>query len=865
MPDELPPAALMKELLVHVNKLQPQRSDHNRVLDLVIAFGCGWGRTCTANALPWSGRWPSAEVSLHLPVLDSVSKLFERLATHWGIFDTLSFPPGLREQNDLAKELVDTILREYGPNVLRVPDSASLKLAIHTTGDPEVPTRLALDLEPNARGLANRRAFERGRAKFLKLVAELSPAETGARTIWRMRWQGDLTIDTVPLPALPSKEADVRISIGANTSELRIDTAAPGTAPERVMLPGRQNTWKTARKMSASPPGDTPPYRSSIVIGAHRLELQERECSCGTETCRRWHTLAGYDPNASESLEEYVAGALWPAGVDSAFTVKNLQGTLFGAYLARNGISLERRPQSKLRFLTVERECLICPCGARHFGPVESPAACDCGRAIYFPTDVDAASRREPDNKRPRLFDQPRRYFVRSYEESMLPIGENLFKIEQLWACAGCTALKAAVGGCEHVLEGHDRAVDHVVLAVDDSTAVSTSADNTLRVWSCTAGTFLRALSGHSGAVTCAALHRGGELIVSASADHTLCVWTLGDGRCRWELEGHSARVNHVALSPRGSRAVSASSDGTLRVWSLTSGRCEGVLRGHEDMVRHVVLTRDAKRAVSASADGTLRVWSLESLECLHTLELKSRAAEVVHVALTSDDSRAVSAHGDGTLHTWSLKGGHHQQVLVGHSARVNHVVLTSDDTRAVTASDDKTVRVWSLGTGRCYYELKGHSDAVVHVVLDEGSQRAFSASWDGSVRVWSIDDGKFEGALKGHEDRVHWIALSRNGRTAVSVSADKTLRVWTLVGDRPAGHVDVHAASRVHFFVDGEGVYCPRCETKTKHSQRQSRVYVDRSYRYIPARIDADFGYQREESEESEESGELHDAGHAD
>jgi WD40 repeat protein len=76
-----------------------------------------------------------------------------------------------------------------------------------------------------------------------------------------------------------------------------------------------------------------------------------------------------------------------------------------------------------------------------------------------------------------------------------------------------------------------------------------------------------------------------GQRVVSTSGDNTLKVWDINSGRELATLVGHSGVVEGVAVTPDGERIVSASLDTTLKVWDLESGTiiaefyCEGMAR----------------------------------------------------------------------------------------------------------------------------------------------------------------------------------------------------------------------------------------------------------------------------------------------
>ena len=90
-------------------------------------------------------------------------------------------------------------------------------------------------------------------------------------------------------------------------------------------------------------------------------------------------------------------------------------------------------------------------------------------------------------------------------------------------------------------------------------------------------------LEGHQGPVTDLAASSDSSILVTSSADQTARVWSLEKGQCTAVLAGHTGMLHSVAVDPHGRFAVTASADGTARVWDLGSGQCAHVLAGHSN------------------------------------------------------------------------------------------------------------------------------------------------------------------------------------------------------------------------------------------------------------------------------------------
>ncbi|MBE7557274.1 MAG: hypothetical protein HS126_40070 [Anaerolineales bacterium] len=111
--------------------------------------------------------------------------------------------------------------------------------------------------------------------------------------------------------------------------------------------------------------------------------------------------------------------------------------------------------------------------------------------------------------------------------------------------------------------------------------------------------------------VTGVAVTPDGQQGVSSSVDQTLRVWDLERKVELRMLRGHTDVVNDVAVTPDGLYAVSAagsyayrvgrSNDGTLKcgIWSMVLSLY--TLGGHTSGVRAVAVTPDGRLAVSGS------------------------------------------------------------------------------------------------------------------------------------------------------------------------------------------------------------------------------------------------------------------------
>lgn len=165
----------------------------------------------------------------------------------------------------------------------------------------------------------------------------------------------------------------------------------------------------------------------------------------------------------------------------------------------------------------------------------------------------------------------------------------------------------------EFTLTGHDVSV-WAVLALDENTIVTGSADKNIRIFDLRKGV-------------------AGEVQPSS----TIVTPDLVRALCRLP-EGH----------PSGADIASASNDGVLRLWRL-NGTLVAELRGHESFVYSLAVLPSGE-IVSSAEDRTIRVWKGE--ECVQTIT--HPAISVWAVAACAETGDIVSGASDGVARVFS-------------------------------------------------------------------------------------------------------------------------------------------------------------------------------------------------------------------
>lgn len=293
--------------------------------------------------------------------------------------------------------------------------------------------------------------------------------------------------------------------------------------------------------------------------------------------------------------------------------------------------------------------------------------------------------------------------------------------------------------------------------------------------WLC-AGT----LRSHNEAVSAIALSIDGRYIISSSEDETVRIWRLDNGRQIRVLSGHTGPVHCVAVSPDNRWIASGSDDRSIRLWNLHTGQLirtlGGWLGGHRQAVKALYFHPDRKRLASGSSDKTIRLWKIASgkeLRCITGYQ-----HPITQVAISPDGKTLVSGCTGQALKIRHLGNGHLLQTVQDEHP-IEALAFSPDGLTLVTGGRDRVIRCWDLATGTVRHTYPGHLSGVSALAYSRDGRWLLSGGQDGSLKLWQTTTGREICHLQDHRDRVCGVAISPDNQALISGSRDQTIKIW--------------------------------------------------------------------------------------
>jgi len=180
---------------------------------------------------------------------------------------------------------------------------------------------------------------------------------------------------------------------------------------------------------------------------------------------------------------------------------------------------------------------------------------------------------------------------------------------------------------CSHSVRGHDKDINTLASAPNDSIIASGSQDKKIKLWNSHDLSLITVLSGHKRGIWKLVFSNIDKCLLSSSGDKTMRLWSLQDYSCLRTFQGHSASVLCGKFVNSGMQVLSTSADGMLKLWTIRSGECEATYSTqHSDRIWCVATHTTMEGVVfTGSTDSSICMWNdntvTEELEALRQTE----------------------------------------------------------------------------------------------------------------------------------------------------------------------------------------------------------------------------------------------------
>ncbi|UCG12713.1 MAG: hypothetical protein JSU72_19915, partial [Deltaproteobacteria bacterium] len=212
-------------------------------------------------------------------------------------------------------------------------------------------------------------------------------------------------------------------------------------------------------------------------------------------------------------------------------------------------------------------------------------------------------------------------------------------------------------------------------------------------------------LTGHRDWVSSLTFTASSDCLISSSADNTLRVWDMNRRDTTRVLKGHHAPVYSFSLASDEKRVVSGGRDGQILEWNLQAPPLwprEHLLE--EKNIRQVVFSSDSQSFYTINKIGSISIWDAETFKKQRSFSPKLGADSSIILSPSGD--HLIAGTGSGELCVWETKNHNVVAHRKAQSGLILPVGFSADGTFLVTLETENNILLWNAST----WQLKSRS-----------------------------------------------------------------------------------------------------------------------------------------------------------
>ncbi|KAL3630813.1 hypothetical protein CASFOL_023797 [Castilleja foliolosa] len=159
------------------------------------------------------------------------------------------------------------------------------------------------------------------------------------------------------------------------------------------------------------------------------------------------------------------------------------------------------------------------------------------------------------------------------------------------------------------VVAAHDKDINSVAIAPNDSLVCSGSQDRTAVIWRLPDLVSVVVLKGHKRGIWSVEFSPVDQCVITASGDKTIKIWAISDGLCLRTFEGHTASVVRASFITRGTQFVSCGGDGLVKLWTVKTNECVATYDQHEEKIWALAIGKKTEMLATGGGDAVINLW----------------------------------------------------------------------------------------------------------------------------------------------------------------------------------------------------------------------------------------------------------------
>ena len=341
-------------------------------------------------------------------------------------------------------------------------------------------------------------------------------------------------------------------------------------------------------------------------------------------------------------------------------------------------------------------------------------------------------------------------------------------------------------------LQGHYSSVTMGALSPKGDQAITTSTDQTARLWDLATGRQLRQYDGHTGPIFCLALSKNGRLLATGAQDNTIRLWDVPQSSPIIKIPAHTSAALALSISSDNRNLISADAEGNVRLIEISQIASADpatlatlknpteptTRRGHAGSVTHTAWRNDGVLFATADSTGQIMLWSpfLTSRQG----SLGQHVGGVTGISFSPNNQQLISTGKDGSIRTWQLPVTETQN-LPSTKSPIAQICVPVNQNIGLVASADGWLRQFDLVSGTVTKEFPKLPAGITAAALQPSRGMFAAGNHSGTVDLIDFGDGKKISSFSIGKGPVVDLVFHPDNQRIACVGSDATVTQWLL------------------------------------------------------------------------------------
>lgn len=284
-----------------------------------------------------------------------------------------------------------------------------------------------------------------------------------------------------------------------------------------------------------------------------------------------------------------------------------------------------------------------------------------------------------------------------------------------------------------------------------------------------------KVLAGHTGRISALVVAPDNQTLASGSADHTVKLWDTASGQLKATLEGQVDEMSALAFSPDGLLLAGGAFDAGLKIWGVQSGELKRSLQQQRSVITALAFSPDGQTLASCSRDQNIVLWNVQTGKARSEIQVISRWLS--KVAFSPDGRWLLVADDYGAVMTFDPQSGQVKNDFVRHKlvepplGKIRTLALSADGQLVAFGFLGSYVEIWDLAAQKLRVRMRDASGVINALSFSPDGQRLLSGNHNGTFNLWGTRTGTPLQAWQAHTSGVGLVAFAPDGKRIFSTA----------------------------------------------------------------------------------------------